>query len=78
MSIFNLLFLVLMYKVSLKKDAVFWVVAVCISSRNLKVSDQPSASIFYIRRGGSWLLQSVSKLSLHKMAALLTTSFLCS
>ena len=35
MNIFNLLFRVLMHKVSFKKDAVFWVVAVCSSSRNL-------------------------------------------
>jgi hypothetical protein len=74
MNIFNLLFWVLMHKVSVKKDAVFWVVAVCSSSRNLpkcQINLLPPSSI--VIRGGSWLLQSVAKFSLPKMAALLTS-----
>jgi hypothetical protein len=55
MNIFNLLFLVLMYEVSFKKDAVFWVVAVCSSSRNLpncQINLLPPSSVSDVEAAG--------------------------
>jgi len=74
-NILNLLFLVLMYKVSSKKDAVFWVLPVCVVPVEIYQSVR-STCCLHVRHGGDWLLQSVAKFSLPKMAALITTSFL--